>query len=311
MMMPGAVVNKEYLVRELEERVSKNGKRYQSIKLVNKGEEIRAIIWDDNRVNCQVVVGKVVCLNGLAEAYNGQVNIKITEAKIVDKNSEDFEPQIPTMVFDIECVGKKFKELDGDEQDYLLNNLEKDEKNVEIKKEKTGLYSIFGIVCAIGMYNPNTNKGLVIAMGNPKKPMTPEKENFSYEIAETEKELLEKFWQKAIKYEKFVSYNGNGFDWPYLVVRSMANRVKVGCNMKAKAGYFIDLQDKFKQSRPFKLEFICKAMEIENQKEKGVSGLEIQRLFSKKKYQTIADYVARDAYSTAELYKVWKKLVGF
>jgi len=113
MMMPGAVVNKEYLVRELEERVSKNGKRYQSIKLVNKGEEIRAIIWDDNRVNCQVVVGKVVCLNGLAEAYNGQVNIKITEAKIVDKNSEDFEPQIPTMVFDIDCVEKNLKSWTG------------------------------------------------------------------------------------------------------------------------------------------------------------------------------------------------------
>jgi len=74
---------------------------------------------------------------------------------------------------------------------------------------------------------------------------------------------------------------------------------------------FIDLQNKIKQSnRPYKLEFLCKAFGIENPKEEGVHGDAVNQLFDDKDYQKIADYVSRDAFSTSQLYLVWKEFMS-
>jgi predicted PolB exonuclease-like 3'-5' exonuclease len=66
--------------------------------------------------------------------------------------------------------------------------------------------------------------------------------------------------------------------------------------------------DKFKQNnRGFKLEILAKAVGIENPKEEGVSGGDVNNLFKAKKYKQIADYVSRDAYSTYLLYQIYKE----
>jgi len=309
MLELGVLSQKEYLVNDVDEKVASNGNKYWYVKLSNKQEEISGKVWEEDKINCQISKNKVVVIDGIVSAFMGKPNLTIKRAKVVEKEIGDFLPKIPTMVFDIETVGKKFKDLDKREQDYLLNNLEKDQTDKNIAKEKTGLYAIFGMVCAIGMYNPETEKGVVLVISD-KDNLKPEKQNYTYKIFTDEKSLLEEFWKVACNYQKFVSYNGRNFDMPYLTIRSGINRVKVNNIAKINSEYFIDLQDKIKQSRPFKLEILCKAFGVENPKEAGVSGLAINDLFDKKSYQIIADYVARDAYSTAELYRVWKEFMS-
>jgi len=55
---------------------------------------------------------------------------------------------------------------------------------------------------------------------------------------------------------------------------------------------------------------LCKAFGIENPKEAGVHGNDVNVLFDNKEFNKIADYVARDAYSTALLYNIWKEFMS-
>ena len=271
---------------------------------------IEAKIWNNNIPQCNLEQGKIIEVNGKTQEYKGQISLIIDSCQIVNSEEVDeYSPISKTMVFDIETVGKKFEELDEVEQDYLLNNLEKMTEDKEEAKKKTGLYSIFGKVCAIGAFNPGSKKGMVLLLG--EKELVPEKENYTYKIFETEKDLLTEFWKIATEYELFVTYNGDNFDFPYLTIRSGINRVKVPFEVKKWGSEkFIDLQLKIKQSHAFKLEMLCKAFGIENPKEAGVHGGDVNELFDNKDFQKIADYVARDAYSTSQLYLIWKEYMS-
>ncbi len=52
------------------------------------------------------------------------------------------------------------------------------------------------------------------------------------------------------------------------------------------------------------------AFGIENPKEAGVHGKDVNELFDKQEYNKIADYVARDAYSTSILYNIWREYMS-
>ena len=308
---PNELVRDEhFLVSKKELKKTSKGDDYYQLELTKPEGKIEAKIWNNNLPMCQVEVGKIIELNGKTQEYKGQVSLIIDNCQIVENEEVgEYKATIKTMVFDIETVGKKFEELDKVEQDYLLNNLEKGEPNKEVAKKKTGLYSIFGMVCAIGVFNPQSKKGTVLLIG--EKDLIPEKENYTYKIFDNEKDLLIGFWEIAKEYELFVTYNGDNFDFPYLQIRSGVNRVKVPFEIKKWGGdKFIDLQNKIRQSHGFKLEMLCKAFGIENPKEAGVHGGDVNDLFDNKNYQKIADYVARDAYSTNQLYLIWKEYMS-
>lgn len=302
--------DEHFLVLKKENKQTSKGDVYFQLELSNKDGIIEAKIWNNNIPQCNLEQGKIIEVNGKTQEYKGNVSLIIDSCQIV--NSEDineYSPITKTMVFDIETVGKKFEELDEVEQDYLVNNLERATEDKEEAKKKTGLYAIFGKVCAIGAYNPGSQKGIVLLLG--EKDLTPEKENYTYKVFETEKDLLTEFWKIAQEYELFVTYNGDNFDFPYLIIRSGINRVKVPFEIKKwGSDKFIDLFNRIKQSHGYKLEILCKAFGIENPKEAGVHGGDVNELFDNKDFQKIADYVARDAFSTSRLYMIWKEFMS-
>ena len=308
---PNDIIRDEhFLVTKKEIRQTSKGDDYLQLELSRPEGVIEAKIWNNNLSQCQVEIGKVVEIKGKTQDYKGQISLIVDSCQIINsEEAQDYKSAPKTMVFDIETVGKKFEDLDEVEQDYLINNLEKAEADKEVAKKKTGLYSIFGMVCAIGAFNPNSKKGIVLLIGD--KDLIPEKENYTYKIFKTEKDLLIGFWEIAKDYELFVTYNGDTFDFPYLQIRSGINRVKVPFEIKKWGGdKFIDLQNKIRQSHGFKLEMLCKAFGIDNPKEAGVHGGDVNELFDNKEYQKIADYVARDAFSTSELYLIWDEYMS-
>lgn len=308
---PNDIIRDEhFLVTKKEVRQTSKGDDYLQLELSRPEGVIEAKIWNNNLSQCQVEVGKVIEIKGKTQDYKGQISLIVDSCQIINsEEAQDYKSAPKTMVFDIETVGKKFEDLDEVEQDYLINNLEKGEVDKEVAKKKTGLYSIFGMVCAIGAYNPNTKKGIVLLLGDNE--LKPEKENYTYKIFKTEKDLLIGFWEIAKEYELFVTYNGDTFDFPYLQIRSGINRVKVPFEIKKWGGdKFVDLQNKIRQSHGFKLEMLCKAFGIDNPKEAGVHGGDVNDLFENKDFQKIADYVARDAFSTSELYLIWDEYMS-
>lgn len=302
--------DRHFLVINKETKQTKTGDSYYELQLSDQNGKIEAKIWNNNIAHCNFEVGKVIEANGKSQEYNGKIGLIIDSCQMVTtEEASEYYPTVPTLVFDIETLGKKFEDLDESEQDYLLNNLEKNEEDKEKAKAKTGLYSIFGSVCAIGGYDVGNKNGIVLSLS--EKEIKPEKENFVYKTFKTEKELLEEFWKISFDYEQFVTYNGDNFDFPFLMIRSGINRVKMPFEIKRWGSEkFIDLQVKIRQSHAFKLEFLCKAFGIENPKEKGVHGDDVTRLYNDGEFNKIADYVARDATATAELYLVWKNYMS-
>jgi DNA polymerase elongation subunit (family B) len=303
--------DRHFLVISKDVKQTKTGDAYYELQLGDKDGKIDAKIWNNNIIHCNLEVGKIIEVNAKSQEYNGKISLIMESCQIVESaQATDFAPQVPTLVFDIETLGKKFEDLDEAEQDYLLNNLEKAEPDKEIAKGKTAVYSIFGTVCAIGAYDIHKKTGFVLSLSS--KEIVPEKENFTYKIFATEKELLEEFWKITPNYEDFVTYNGDGFDFPYLMIRSGVNRVKMPFEIKKwGSDKSIDLANKIRQNgRSFKLEMLCKAFNIENPKAQGVHGGDVSALYEAQEFNKIADYVARDATATSELYFVWKEYMS-
>lgn len=301
---------RHFLVNRVEKRPTKTGDEFHVLELSDNNGIIEARIWSNALANCSFEAGKVIEVEGKSQEYRGAISLIIDACRIVNsEEAEDYRAKVPTLVFDIETVGKNFEELDEKEQRYLLDNLEKYEEDKKKVKLKTGLYPIFGTVCSVGCYNPDSGKGVVLIVSD--KELKPAKDSFEYKIFSNETELLKAFWEIAQKYEIFVSYNGESFDFPYLIIRSGIMKIKVPIEIKRYGENHIDLMNKIKQNNhSFKLEFLCRAFGIEDPKRQGVDGGEVDGLYKSGKHQEIADYSVRDVVATSELYKIWKEYMS-
>lgn len=221
-----------------------------------------------------------------------------------------------TLVFDIETIGKDFNDLDSISQEHLLKYA-RDEDEEEQIKGYTGFYPLTGEIVAIGVLNPTTNQGAVFVR-NEKNITLPEtlEEGIAIEQG-SEKEILQNFWNSVRPYNQFVSFNGRGFDVPYLMVRSAIHEIRPSknllsnryINLQTESAKHIDLYDQLlfygAAKKGFNLHMWCKAFGIESPKEQGITGDDVQKLYEKGELETIARYNLRDLRSTSQLYEKW------
>lgn len=219
------------------------------------------------------------------------------------------------LIFDIETVGVEFDSLDDKSKELLLRFAENDEE-VEAVKEGLGFSPLTGQIVAIGVLNPETEKGAVYFL-NPENNIEKEEENnVQYIPHKTEKELLKSFWDAAAHYDQFVTFNGRSFDSPYILIRSAISKVKPTANLMPNRYYdqHIDLLDRLTffgaVRRRGNLHMWCKAFDIESPKSKGVSGDDVAQLFRDKQYLDIAKYCFDDLVATGKLHEYWDKYVN-
>ncbi len=309
---PGMTIADRFFLISLEERPTKKGDKFFLMQLAHADGNIGGKVWSNAMPQVKVEPNTVVYLEGKIEEYQGQKSVVVSSGYTLhDENPEEFLAQVksvPTLVFDIETVGVPFEEIEEHSQKYLVERLEraKTEEEVEAAKQKTGLYPLFGYVGAIGLLDTR-NKGVVLLLN--EQPVEMEDERYRCETFATEKELLARFWEIAKKYQRFVSYNGFGFDWPFLVFRSGVNRVKVTLPIRQwnKDENNIDLAAEIPPSRTmYQLAEVTKALGLSNPKEAGVDGSQVTEFFAAGRQAEVAQYVARDVASTLQLYDLWK-----
>jgi hypothetical protein len=117
-----------------------------------------------------------------------------------------------------------------------------------------------------------------------------------------------------------VTFNGRGFDVPFIYLRSAL--LKVPITRKEWLGYryatepHCDLAEQFSfysisgrdgAARRFNLDFYCKAFGIDSPKGHGVTGLDVNRLSQEGRQREIAEYCLRDVRATVALYAIWKE----
>lgn len=228
------------------------------------------------------------------------------------------------LVFDIETVGEEWDALDPTTQHnlswYLRESSKTDEEyDYEMKelKEGMGLSPLTGFIAAIGVYDTEREKGAVYFSAPDTKLKESEEDGIKYEPM-SEKEMLEQFWRVAAVVNEFVSFNGRGFDAPFLAIRSMVHGVKPTKDLLSnrylsmqRGCAHIDLMDQltFYGAARFKksLHLFCRALGIESPKAGGTTGDDVAALYKEKRYRDIARYNAGDIKATAALYRRWQE----
>ncbi|MBI5407954.1 MAG: ribonuclease H-like domain-containing protein [Nitrospirae bacterium] len=217
------------------------------------------------------------------------------------------------LIIDIETVGKDFELLDELSKEYLLKFAESEE-DIKAAKEGLGFSPLTGEVVAIGMLNPETGNGAVY-LQSPEAPQEPFKENGIEYVADTEAGILTRFWEAVKHYDQIITFNGRGFDAPFIILRSAIHRIKPTKEIMPNRYHLshIDLLDQLtfygSVRRKFSLHMWCKAFGIQSPKEEGVTGYEVGDLFKQRQYLTIARYCVRDLYATKELFEYWNEFV--
>jgi len=222
---------------------------------------------------------------------------------------------MPRIIFDIETVGKDFESLDRPVQEYLLRYAETEDEKEEIK-DRLSFYPITGEIVAIGLLDPDTQKGMVFFQNAGDLLLTFEEDNVRYETG-TEKEILEKFWDVMKGYNQFITFNGRSFDCPFILIRSALNRIKPMRDLMP--GRYndthIDLLEQLTfygaSRRRFNLDMWCRAFGIKSPKEGGITGDEVRELFKTGRYLDIARYCMGDLRATMELLVYWENYIKF
>lgn len=215
------------------------------------------------------------------------------------------------VVFDIETLGRDIDSLDTEVKEYFFRSAVSEEEKEEVH-QSLSLYPQTAEIIAIGMYNPDTDTGTVYFQAPGAAITSFEEEGIQY-IPSDEKGILESFWEVIPLYDEFVTYNGRGFDCPFIIVRSAVHRIKATRDLMPYRynGPHIDLLDQLSfygaSRRKFSLDIWCRTMGIRSPKAEGVKGDDVKRLWTEKKYTEIARYCARDIRATADLMKRWNE----
>jgi len=219
------------------------------------------------------------------------------------------------IIVDIETSGFDFESFDKKSQEYLLKYAESDAEREDIKS-KLALYPLTGEIVTIGMLNPETMKGASLFQNGNGASEFFEEDGIIYESG-TEKEILEKFWDKAKSYNQVITFNGRGFDAPFLIMRSAVHKIRPTKNLmgyRYDAREHCDLLDQmtfYGATRRFSLDFYAKSFGIKSSKEEGVDGSMVSEMYRAGKYTDIARYCVRDLVTTKELYDRWNEYIRF
>ncbi|MBI5740398.1 MAG: ribonuclease H-like domain-containing protein [Nitrospirae bacterium] len=219
------------------------------------------------------------------------------------------------IIIDIETIGMDFESLDEISKEYLLKYADT-EDDVRAAKEGLGFSPLTGEIVAIGMLNPDTNNGAVYFQ-SPEVLQGPLKEDGIELIPDTEAGILRRFWETVRHYDQIITFNGRGFDAPFIILRSAIHRIKPTKELVPNRYSLshVDLIDVLtfygSVRRKFSLHMWCRAFGIKSPKEDGVSGYEVRDLFLRREYLTIARYCVGDLYATRELFEYWNEYVRF
>ncbi len=235
-----------------------------------------------------------------------------------------------TLIFDIETVGEDFDTLDETSQDVLTRWIKKKSESDERypgaladMKNGMGFSPLTGQIVAIGIYDGEREKGAVYFQSSPQKEEKSFEENGYRFTVMNEKEMLQKFWDIAEKYDTFVTFNGRQFDVPFLMVRSAVHGIRPSKNLLANRylnaqpgnARHIDLFDQLTfygaLRRKGGLHLWCRAFGIASPKAQGVDGDDVKALFENGKSANIARYNARDLRATYELYMKYNQFLQF
>ncbi len=242
------------------------------------------------------------------------------------------------IVLDIETSPAAWDAFDNSQQEYILRGAGTEEEQIK-KKGEMALAPLTGMVVCIGIiqFSSDENgdfhqdkKVCLVRSKDDETSLREELDSGLLMIRNSERGMMRDFWAylrshyEGSKRPHYVSFNGRGFDFPFLMLRSAALGIRPGVNLMSGSRWnyrdsHTDLLDEltyqFPQqsgaTRRFNLDFYTRAFGIHSPKSEGVDGSKVAELYEAEKYADIAEYCLRDVQATWELYQRWSDLLKF
>ncbi len=217
-----------------------------------------------------------------------------------------------TVVFDIETAGHAWDSLDDAQKTYLQKNARTDDERERLP-ETLSLWPLTGKIIVIAMLNPDTGRGRIWYENEDERVEESSADGRFKLVGDAEPVLLAEFWKAMRRFQRFVTFNGRGFDGPFLMLRSAVLGVPVTRNL---VGYRYALRPHtdlleaitfFGASRKWNLDFACKAFGVESPKEHGMDGFSVGPFYRAGRLREIALYCRRDVEATAALFRKLEK----
>ncbi len=231
-----------------------------------------------------------------------------------------------SLVVDIETVGADFSSLDEYTQQDILGRIRATVGTAEYDEELATYMQdlqfspLIGQVVVLGVYDVERKSG-VVSFQAPGQDIGEVVEGGMTYKQRNEKSMLEAFWGGIGEYDQCITFNGRGFDIPYLIARSGANGVHITrdlmsnrFNNKSWGGIVhVDLLDQLSYygavRRAGSLHLWTQAMGIESPKGGDISGKEVGTAYKDGRGLDIARYNARDLIATTKLYERWRQFM--
>ncbi|MBK9249334.1 MAG: ribonuclease H-like domain-containing protein [Ignavibacteria bacterium] len=236
--------------------------------------------------------------------------------------------------FDIETAPLDWSFFDETQHEYLLRGASTTEEQAKKKSEMALSPLTAQIVClGIIVFERNSTgefeekKRTAYLQDNSlvdDEFTSEELANGAKLVRCNEKTILTNFW-KQLRHNPalhLISFNGRGFDAPFMMMRSALHRVKPSRNLMDGTRFnypkHTDLIDElcfFNASqtgatRRYNFDFFTKAFGINSPKSAGVDGSKVAELFQKGEGKVIAEYCLRDVQATWDLFLIWREYLA-
>jgi DNA polymerase elongation subunit (family B) len=230
------------------------------------------------------------------------------------------------LVFDIETSALPLEHFDPVQQEYLFREAEhlpdpaaRQTRRLEIQRQFS-LWPLTAQVVCIAMLNVDSCRGKALFLADDAGDEIHAGGAVEFVPCADEGELLAEFWEVAEYYDSIVTFNGRGFDVPFIYLRSAVLKVEV--SRKDWLGYryqidphcdlleqltFYNISGRDGAARRFNLDFYCKAFGIPSPKSHGVTGMDIGRMMAEGKGREVAEYCLGDVQATVALYRIWQE----
>jgi hypothetical protein len=319
-------------LRSLKELQTKDNRPFLVLELADVHAVVEAKVWDDAAEAMaaarQAPLRGPVKVLGRVREWNGRPQLVVDKLRAIDPGEapDGFDPDqlvdpalapvedlcCRTLVIDIETVPAfDQRELPPTVAAALADNASKKEME---PGAVMGMSPFFGKVVSLalgdGDAEPNVNDVTVLAVppDGVKLDACP-----CWLRPMSEPDLLRAFWALASRAETVVTFNGRGFDLPFLITRSVIHGIPARVDLMSQRFALqphLDLFELLTQRGrgPSKLDVICWALGIESPKE-VMDGSMVAPAYARGEIVKIAEYNAHDVRATASIYRRVRDLV--
>lgn len=317
-------------LRSLKELQTKDSRPFLVLELADVHAVVEAKIWDNTpealaAAKAAPLRGPVK-VRGRVKEWQGRPQLVIDRLKAVEPGETPpgfsldqlIDPALAavedlcskTLVFDIETVPAfERRDLPASVAAALADNATLKQMEPDAVM---GMSPFFGKVVSLALGDGDAEVDDVTVLAVPPDGVTIDPCP-KWLRPMSEPELLRAFWALCSRAETIVSFNGRGFDVPFLVTRSLIHGIPARVDLLSQRFSLRPHLDLFelvsqKGRGPSKLDVVCWALGIESPKE-VMDGSMVAPAYARGEIVKIAEYNAHDVKATSAVYRKCRDLI--